>query len=423
MRVSVVIATLRRQESLAATLADLARCDPQPHEIVVVDGDPAESARPVSARYELLPVRYLPAAPGLTRQRNVGAAAVTGDVVLFIDDDVSLETDTFRALAQAYLDPSVVGATARVVGERSRIVRRKSRIRRYLPGGGRQGAFTRYGYPRYVLDVDHELDVEHMPGCFMSARRELVLELGFDENLEGYALAEDEDFSCRLAGRGRIRYLPELVVQHKLAPLSNPSMRALSRTLVINRAYLFRKNFAGTPLARTQFAMLVGVFAVHRLAARDFAGARGIVEGAAGALGARRVRARAVHELEETDLLPVAFISPHARGGGSEQHLEWLIGALDPAWVRLVVSLEDGPLPRRASELGHATVVIATGNRYPGILLSAWRLRRALIRSRPKVVHASGVKAAAVAALATLATDIPLVWLKVDFSKDGRIAR
>ncbi len=420
--VSVVIATLRRPESLAATLADLARCDPPAEEIVVVDGDPEQSACPVCTRFDTLPLRYLPAQPGLTRQRNLGAAAASGEIILFIDDDVSLAPDTFRLLAAAYLDPSVVGATARVLGERSRLVRRKSRVRRFLPGGGGQGAFTRYGYPRYILDVERGLDVEHMPGCFMSARRELALELGFDEQLQGYALAEDEDFSCRLAARGRIRYLPELVVEHKLAPLSNPSRRALDRTLVLNRAYLFRKNFARTPLARTQFALLVAALAAHRLAARDLAGARGIAEGAAGALRAGRARPAAAGGREGRQPLPVAFVSSHARAGGSEQHLEWLLAALDPGWVRLVVSLEDGRLPQRARELGHATVVIATGNRYREIVLSAWRLRRALARSRPKLVHASGVKAAAVAALATVFTEIPVVWLKVDFSQDGLVA-
>ena len=421
-RISVVIATLRRPESLTATLASLSACDPSPDEIVIVDGDRDMSARAVAEQAGTA-IRYLPSARGLTRQRNLGAAAATGEIVLFLDDDATVGSGTFRSLQTAFLDPTVVGATGRVVGDRSRIVHRESRLRRCLPGGGRQGAFTRYGYPRYVLEPDLTHDVEHMPGCFMSARRDLVLEVGFDESLVGYALAEDEDFSCRLSARGRIRYLPEIVVEHRLAPHENPSSRALSRTLVVNRAYLFRKNFVRTPLARAQFGLLVGLLAVHRLVGKDVAGARGIAEGAAAVLrhsdspagvddGAPAPR----------QPVPVAFVSSHARDGGSEKHLEWLLETIDPGWVRLVVSLEDGPLIRRAHDLGQPTVVIPTGTRYGDLLGSAWRLRRAVVRARPAVVHASGVKAAAVAALATTATGIPVVWLKVDFSMDGRIA-
>lgn len=421
-RISVVIATLRRPESLAATLASLAACDPSPDEIVIVDGDPDMSARNVAERSGA-GTRYLPSARGLTRQRNLGTAAASGEVVLFVDDDVTVPSNTFRSLQSAFLDPSVVGVTGRVVGDRSRVVNRESRLRRCLPGGGRQGAFTRYGYPRYILDPDLAHDVEHMPGCFMSARRDLTLELGFDESLIGYALAEDEDFSCRLSARGRIRYLPEIVVEHRLATHENPSSRALSRTLVINRAYLFRKNFVRTPLARAQFGLLVCLLTTHRLVGKDVAGARGIVEGAAAVLR----QGRAPAGLKDgaavpTRAVPVAFVSSHARDGGSEKHLEWLLEAIEPAWVRMLVSLEDGPLPRRAHDLGHPTVVIPTGTRYVDLLVSAWRLRRAVVGARPAVVHASGVKAAAVAALATTATGIPVVWLKVDFSMDGRIA-
>jgi glycosyltransferase involved in cell wall biosynthesis/GT2 family glycosyltransferase len=423
VRVSVVIATLCRPESLAVTLETLAACDPAPHEIIIADGDPDASARSLAEGVGV-DVTYLPASLGLTRQRNLGAAAATGDVVLFLDDDVLIPPDTFRLLAQAYCDSAVVGATGRVLGDRSRLVKRESRLRRWLPGGGRQGAFTRHGYPRYVTDVNQTHDVEYMLGCFMSARRDLVLELGFDESLVGYAVAEDEDFSCRLSGRGRIRYLPEIVVEHRLAPHTDVSSRALNRVLVVNRAYLFRKNFVRTPLARSQFAFLVGLLGVHRLAVKDVAGARGIAEGAVAAIRSRRSPARSPGKDADVAVgsVPVAFVSSHARDGGSEQHLQWLLEAIDPAWVRLVVSLEEGLLPRRSRALGHPTVVIATGTRYADLAVSAWRLRRAVVRTRPKVVHASGVKAAAVAVLATVATGIPVVWLKVDFSLDGWIS-
>ncbi len=255
VRVSVVIATLRRPESLASTLTDLGRCTPVPHEILVVDGDPAESARPICEQASAT-VSYLGSPPGLTRQRNLGAAATSGDVVLFIDDDVSVAPETFAVLAAVYVDPSVAGATARLIGDRSRVIKHNSPLRRYLPGGGRQGSFTRFGYPRYIFEVDRQHEVEHMPGCFMSARRELVLEIRFDEQLTGYALAEDEDFACRLAGRGCIRYIPELGVRHRTAHHEHSS-RALSRALVVNRTYLFRKNFARTPLARVEFGGLM----------------------------------------------------------------------------------------------------------------------------------------------------------------------
>jgi GT2 family glycosyltransferase len=279
MSFSVVIATRGRPELLRETLTSLGRCDPEPEEVVVVDGDPARTAEPVVA--EALPrARYLPSAPGLTHQRNVALEACTGDVVVFTDDDVDLDSRLFAHLADAYRDSGVVGATGRVIEPASRRFGHKhAPIRRLVLGGGRQGSFTRFGYPRYVLDVDRELDVEVMQGCFMSARREVARDVGFDEALSGYGLAEDEDFSFRLSRRGRIRYLPQAVLEHKKTGFSAQDPRALGRVVVRNRAYLFRKNFRRGRLARAQFAFLLLLLLGQRIVNREWAGARGLLEG------------------------------------------------------------------------------------------------------------------------------------------------
>jgi glycosyltransferase involved in cell wall biosynthesis len=285
VRFSVVIPTMRREEILEATLNGLQDCDPAPLEVIVIDADSAESSRDVVTAFDqqVAPsVRYHTAQPSLTRQRNLGIDDASGDVVVFLDDDVSIQPDLFGKLAEVYSDPGVVGATGRVIEPVStRHVGPRSALRRVLLGGGREGTFTRYGYPRYLRDVDHPLDVEFMQGCFMSARREAASQVRFDEHLSGYALAEDEDFSYRLSRLGRIRYVPELVVRHRKLGFGSADERLFGRLVVINRAYLFRKNFRRTPLARAQFGMLVAMLVGHRLVNREWRGAQGLLEGAA----------------------------------------------------------------------------------------------------------------------------------------------
>jgi GT2 family glycosyltransferase len=281
-RFSVVIATLRRPDVLRETLATVTRCDPPPAEIVVVDGDPAASAEPVASDAG---ARYAHVRPGLTAQRNAGVALATGDVVVFLDDDTAVDPGLFRALARAYEDPAVVGATGRVVEpELRRVGNMRSRWRRLLPGGGREGSFTRFGYPRWLQDDSRERDVEYMLGCFMSARRDVAARVGFDERLTGYALAEDEDFAYRLSRVGRLRFVPDAVVVHRVVDagrkVAHRRMRDFNRMVVVNRAYLFRKNFRPTPLARLQFALLVGVLMAHRALNGEWAGVRGLADGA-----------------------------------------------------------------------------------------------------------------------------------------------
>jgi glycosyltransferase involved in cell wall biosynthesis len=278
-RFSVVIATRDRPAVLRETLTVLARCDPQPAETLVVDGSDDGSAEPVARDASAV---YARSRPGLTIQRNVGLDAAAGDVVVFLDDDATAHPRLFAALADGYRDPDVVGVTGPVLepGAR-RFGNMRSRWRRLLPGGGREGSLTRFGYPRRIQDEGRERDVEYMLGGLMSARRDVAARLRFDERLTGYALMEDEDFSYRLSRVGRIRFLPSASVVHRRVDADRTTARGreFGRTVVVNRAYLFRKNFPRTPLARLQFGLLVGVLLVHRAANGEWAGVRGLIEG------------------------------------------------------------------------------------------------------------------------------------------------
>ena len=284
MRFSVVIPTLRREEILKETLDSLQSCEPPPFEVIVIDADTGGSAQPVVSAFdrEVSPsVRYVRSPASLTLQRNLGIDDASGEVLVFLDDDVSIPADVFARLERAYRDSEVIGVTGRVVEpDSARRLGPASALRRLLPGGGREGTFTRYGYPRYLRHLDRPRDVEFMQGCFMSARREAAAAVRFDEHMSGYALAEDEDFSYRLSRLGRIRYVPEIVVLHGKLGFGSADDRRFGRLVVVNRAYLFRKNFRRTPLSRAQFALFVAMLVVHRLVNREWRGAQGLLEGA-----------------------------------------------------------------------------------------------------------------------------------------------
>ena len=205
---------------------------------------------------------------------------------MFVDDDVGFDPRAVRTARRAYEDAGVVGATGSVIEPASGggSGNKHSLVRRLLFAGGPEGTFTRFGYPRQLIDLDTARDVEFMQGCLMTARADArAARFGFDERLAGYALAEDEDFSYRLSRLGRVRYVPTAVVEHTNTASRSREPRAFGRLVVVNRAYLFRKNFARTPLARAQFGVLDSAALGHRLVNGEWAGAaraasRGSVE-------------------------------------------------------------------------------------------------------------------------------------------------
>lgn len=404
---SAVVCTKGRPDIVKDALAALAACDPPPLEIVVVDGDAAESARPAA---EQVGARYFVNEPGLTRQRNRALEEAAGDVVAFIDDDARPAPDVFARLAEAYADAAVVGATGPIV-EPGDHVRggKESPVRKLVTGLGRPGTFTRGGYPRRYETLPADADIEFMQGAFLTVRRDVGRELRFDEALPGYGLAEDEDFSCRLSRRGRIRYVADAVVHHANLGFGTRDARVFNRSLVVNRWHLFRKNFPRTPLGLAGFAWMVLVLFGHRIVNREWQGVRGLAEGIA--LVVRGGLPASGHP-------SICFVSSHAKDGGSERYLERLLdglGGLGGEWVSSVVALEQGPLATRIP----GVVVIETGPRPLDIVRSARRLRRHVRATGADLVHANGVKAAAVSVAALL----PTVWVKHDHSYDGRVGR
>lgn len=94
MTVSVVIPTLNEASCLGATLQSV-RAE-KPHEIIVVDGGSDDGTCRVADAAN----RVLIGPRGRAAQMNHGAAHATGDVLLFLHADCTLESGALRAAEQ-----------------------------------------------------------------------------------------------------------------------------------------------------------------------------------------------------------------------------------------------------------------------------------------------------------------------------------
>jgi rSAM/selenodomain-associated transferase 2 len=104
VRLSVIVPTLDEASVLAATLARV-RAEPV-HELLVVDGGSSDGTTVIAAG---LADRVLSAARGRAAQMNAGAAASTGDVLLFLHADTLLPAGFVAAIGDALRDGTVVG--------------------------------------------------------------------------------------------------------------------------------------------------------------------------------------------------------------------------------------------------------------------------------------------------------------------------
>ncbi len=197
--VSVVVPVRRGGAAFAQCLASVGRCRPAPAElIVVVDGadeDAQRLAREAGAR-----VIALPASRGPARARNAGARAASGEVLLFLDSDVTVQPDAVARVAAAFRDDASLAALfgsyddAPAAG--NFLSQYKNLMHHYVHQRGREEAFTFWA------------------AC--GAMRRSVFEAvgGYDERYSRPCV-EDIELGYRLVAAGqRIRLLKDLQVKH-----------------------------------------------------------------------------------------------------------------------------------------------------------------------------------------------------------------
>lgn len=110
MRLSIVIPTLDEAARIGARLEELAAMDGVA-EVIVVDGGSRDGTASLARTRP--GVRVIEAPRGRASQQNAGAAAASGDVLLFLHADVALPEDAAAHVAEALSDPRVVAGAFR----------------------------------------------------------------------------------------------------------------------------------------------------------------------------------------------------------------------------------------------------------------------------------------------------------------------
>jgi len=117
-RISVIVPTIGRPESLAALLDSLAAQSRRPDEVIIADGSDGEGvasvvARPAWAALGLNLRRIAVTPPNAVAQRVAAIRESQGDYLLLLDDDVVLEPDCVARLEGTLAaSPRTVGAFA-----------------------------------------------------------------------------------------------------------------------------------------------------------------------------------------------------------------------------------------------------------------------------------------------------------------------
>jgi len=258
LRSSIVIATFRRPEELTLALRSILLQTRLPHELIVVDDGELEEL-PLQDLFDAAGVRthyHRKTGRGLPESRNIGVDLATGDVILFLDDDVALFPDYVAEVLKVF-ESDQDGEIAGVGGREANLIRPmswRSRLRRlrdilFLMGGFSEGRVlpsgycTEYGSPgRPITELT---DVDFLVGATSAYRKTVFREERFSE---GYpALGEDKDFSYRVSRRHRVVINPNAMLFHSESPTARANRRNRGYQGVLGRYLFFRRYLLTSP--------------------------------------------------------------------------------------------------------------------------------------------------------------------------------
>lgn len=200
--ISVVVCAYNAEATLDECLRHTCALDYPRLEVIVVDDGSTDATADIARRHERVQLVSIGHA-GLSVARNEGLRTATGDLVAYLDSDAYPTPEWPYHLALGLDDDSVGGVGGPNVPPPDDP--RGSQVVARSPGG-----------PVHVLLRDDR--AEHIPGCNMAFRREVLEEVGgFDPVYT--AAGDDVDLCWRVLDRGwDIAFHPAALVWHHRRP-------------------------------------------------------------------------------------------------------------------------------------------------------------------------------------------------------------
>jgi glycosyltransferase involved in cell wall biosynthesis/GT2 family glycosyltransferase len=213
MKVSVVINTYNRAESLKSTLKSLEYQKFHDFEVIIVNGPSTDNTEEVIHKYDGV-IKYLRCPErNLSISRNIGICASSGDIVAFIDDDAIATSQWLADLVKGY-DSESVGGVGGLVYDHSGMTLQARYVACSRLGGKAEDIVP----PFDVFNKPGAEPFMHLLGTNASFRRSVLCAIGgFDEEYEYFL--DETDLCMRVIDAGYVlRPLDRAIIHHKFLP-------------------------------------------------------------------------------------------------------------------------------------------------------------------------------------------------------------
>ena len=279
---SLIVCTYQRAEALNRLLASVVPQTTYPDEILIIDGSKDLETQQSISSQTIRNLKYFKVEDrdrGLTRQRNFGIEKLNSqsEIICFLDDDVVLEPDYFKAVLEAFdSDSDIVGVGGVATNENlwKPSSRKHSTDKVYVFEGYERNESQRfylrnklglqsqelpgimpnfshgrtYGYP--LTGKNHEVDL--LIGMSMNFQRKVIEAEKFSLYFDGYGLYEDADYCLRALKYGKSIMCTAARLEHHHDPSGRPDLYKYGKMVIRNGWYVWRVKYSN-PSIKARF--------------------------------------------------------------------------------------------------------------------------------------------------------------------------
>lgn len=208
MKITVIIPTYNRDKVLCATIQQILIQDYKNFELIIVDQTKKHDDYTLKYFTELPPnVNVIKVEkPNLPAARNIGIKQSSGEIIVFLDDDMIVPVNMLSKLTKVYRERDDIYALSGFGETPSH------------PQESKYSILNKNDRKRILDGIDEITSVSTFNGFFMTFRKNIFNEVGlFDEWIgnQPKAAGEDFEFSLRVKSKGyKLYLLTDLTVTH-----------------------------------------------------------------------------------------------------------------------------------------------------------------------------------------------------------------
>lgn len=258
MEVSVIIPTYNRTLELKDALESIIAQTKLPKEVLIVDDSEHDEIQNL-IKQKKNEFECKGVAPNYIRNekerssaiaRNIGIEHSTGDIILFLDDDIILEKEYIEEILRVYEEkPKALGVQGYITNMFSKSITSKMR---YMIGRifflwypeNNKCRVQPSAEPTYPSPLEKTIECQWLAGSNSSYTREILQILKFDENLKRYSWREDVDLSYRIYKKipNSLYITPRAKLIHKGSKTARSPKKQLILMQRVYISYFFYKN-------------------------------------------------------------------------------------------------------------------------------------------------------------------------------------